>query len=371
MHIVLQLIPKKYLIGGVLALVGVIGLVLMGAVITLVGGLESDSGQEDVTIVGGGIGAGTANVSPQVQQYQPLLEKYASRHGLDPSYVPIMMALMMQESAGRGNDPMQSSESYCGTVGCITSPELSIDQGVSHFKSVLQKANYDIKLTLQSYNFGPGFINFVMKNGGHYTKELAIQFSQQQYQKLKHTGIYRCVRPEMIPYQACYGDSLYTDAVLKYYTGTISVDGKPTTPVSGGNGGNGSKGMTAAQKGMRFVNKTVYVFGGGRNQADIAAGRFDCSSFVRWAFEQVGVNLGPMTSVTTDTIKVQGQAINPKDMQPGDVIFFDTYKIDGHVGIYLGNNQFIGDQSSTGVAIASMAPGTYWSKVFNGRVKRF
>ncbi|WP_338091105.1 C40 family peptidase [Priestia filamentosa] len=161
---------------------------------------------------------------------------------------------------------------------------------------------------------------------------------------------------------------MYVDAVMKYYTGTISVDGKPTTPVSGGNG---SKGMAAAQKGMRFVNKTVYVFGGGRNPADIAAGRFDCSSFVRWAFEQVGVNLGPMTSVTTDTIKVQGQAINPKDMQPGDVIFFDTYKIDGHVGIYLGNNQFIGDQSSTGVAIASMAPGTYWSKVFNGRVKRF
>ncbi|MFP7176522.1 lysozyme family protein [Priestia filamentosa] len=153
MHIVLQLIPKKYLIGGVLALVGLIGLVLMGAVITLVGGIESDSGQEDVAIVGrGGIGAGTANVSPQVQQYQPLLEKYASKHGLDASYVPIMMALMMQESAGRGNDPMQSSESYCGEVGCITSPELSIDQGVSHFKSVLQKANYDIKLTLQSYN---------------------------------------------------------------------------------------------------------------------------------------------------------------------------------------------------------------------------
>ncbi|WRU97871.1 lysozyme family protein (plasmid) [Priestia filamentosa] len=178
----------------------------MGAVITLVGGLESDSGQEDVTIVGGGIGAGTANVSAQVQQYQPLLEKYASKHGLDPSYVPIMMALMMQESAGRGNDPMQSSESYCGEVGCITSPELSIDQGVSHFKSVLEKSNYDLRLCLQSYNFGPGYINFVQKNGGSYTKELAIQFSQQQYQKLKHTGIYRCVRQEMVPYSACYGD---------------------------------------------------------------------------------------------------------------------------------------------------------------------
>ncbi|MFF2444891.1 C40 family peptidase [Priestia megaterium] len=95
------------------------------------------------------------------------------------------------------------------------------------------------------------------------------------------------------------------------------------------------------------------------------------SSCVRWAFEQVGMNVGPMSGVTTDTLKTQGQAINPKDMKPGDVVFFNTYKIDGHVEIYVGNNQFLGCQGKTGVAIASMAKGTDFGELFNGRVKRF
>ncbi|PGO60783.1 lysozyme family protein [Priestia megaterium] len=209
MHIVLQLIPKKYLIGGALILLGLSGLLVMSTIVAITGEFEKGSQQSDVTdIEGGGIGVGTANVSPEVMKYQPLLEKYAQKHGLDASYVPIMMALMMQESGGRGNDPMQSSESFCGSVGCISSPELSVDKGVLHFKSVLEKAHYDLKLCLQSYNFGGGFINYVMKNGGKYTPELAISFSQQQYQKVKHTGIYHCVRPEMVPYSACYGDAV-------------------------------------------------------------------------------------------------------------------------------------------------------------------
>ncbi|MEH7199772.1 lysozyme family protein [Priestia megaterium] len=207
MHIVLQLIPKKYLIGGTLILLGLSGLLIMSTIVAITGEFEKDSQQSDVTeMEGGGIGVGTANVSPEVMKYQPLLEKYAQKHGLDASYVPIMMALMMQESGGRGNDPMQSSESKCGRVGCIQNPEASIDQGVKHFKSVLEKAHYDLELCLQSYNFGPGFIIFVNKNGGHYTKELAIKFSQIQYQKVKHTGNYHCLRPEAVPYQACYGD---------------------------------------------------------------------------------------------------------------------------------------------------------------------
>ncbi len=358
------------MIGGALILLGLSGLLVMSTIVAITGEFESENEQGEVTeIEGGGIGAGTANVSPEVMRYQPLLEKYAQKHGLDASYVPIMMALMMQESGGRGNDPMQSSESKCGSVGCIQNPEASIDQGVKHFKDVLEKAHYDLELCLQSYNFGPGFIIFVNKNGGHYTKELAIKFSQIQYQKVKHTGNYHCLRPEAVPYQACYGDIAYKDAVLKYYTGTITADGKPVVPASGGSGG--KSGVKVIDAGKTLIGKTRYVFGGGRSQSDINAGRFDCSSFVRWAFEQVGVNVGPMSGVTTDTLKTQGQAINPKDMKPGDVVFFDTYKIDGHVGIYVGNNQFLGCQGKTGVAIASMAKGTYFGEKFNGRVKRF
>lgn len=117
--------------------------------------------------------------------------------------------------------------------------------------------------------------------------------------------------------------------------------------------------------GSKYIGNSVYVFGGGRTENDIADGRFDCSSFVHWAFKQAGFEIG----TTTDTIKNNGRPISTDELQPGDLVFFDTYKKDGHVGIYLGNNKFLGSQSSTGVAIASMASG-YWKERFNGRVIR-
>ena len=81
---------------------------------------------------------------------------------------------------------------------------------------------------------------------------------------------------------------------------------------------------------------SVYIFGGGRNQSDIARGRFDCSSFVHWAFKEVGVDLGPLNFTSTETLKHLGERVSPSDIQPGDLVFFDTYKTDGHVGIYIG-----------------------------------
>lgn len=144
-------------------------------------------------------------------------------------YIDIVLALMMQESGGEGPDPMQASESKCGRIGCITSPKESIRYGVAHFLRVLEMAKGDVELTLQSYNFGSGFISYVMKNGGSYTYELAISFSQMMYQKLKHTGIYYCHRPEAIEVNACYGDILYVQAVMRYVNGS-TVDGN-TTPL--------------------------------------------------------------------------------------------------------------------------------------------
>jgi cell wall-associated NlpC family hydrolase len=122
---------------------------------------------------------------------------------------------------------------------------------------------------------------------------------------------------------------------------------------------------TVITEGYKYIGNSVYVFGGGRSQYDIENGRFDCSGFVHWAFTQAGIDVG----LSTDSIKNSGQQVSEKDLQPGDLVFFDTYKKDGHVGIYVGNGKFIGSQSSTGVAIADMSKG-YWNETFNGRVVR-
>ena len=117
--------------------------------------------------------------------------------------------------------------------------------------------------------------------------------------------------------------------------------------------------------GEKYIGNSVYVFGGGRNAYDVSQGRFDCSGFVAWAFAQAGIKVG----AHTDILKNLGKRVSFSEARPGDLVFFDTYKIDGHVGIYLGNGKFIGSQSRTGIAIADMTNG-YYLKKFNGRVIR-
>lgn len=151
----------------------------------------------------------------QVEQYRSLIETYAEQYKVEGE-VETLLAIMMQESGGRGGDPMQSSESLCGEVGCITDPEESIAQGVAYFKKTLDAAKGDRKLAVQSYNFGVGFIPYALKHEGRYTPSVAIQFSQEMYAQAQDPSIYTCKRKEAKQYEACYGDILYVRDVLGY-----------------------------------------------------------------------------------------------------------------------------------------------------------
>ncbi|MFE4035406.1 MULTISPECIES: bifunctional lytic transglycosylase/C40 family peptidase [unclassified Priestia] len=137
--------------------------------------------------------------------------------------------------------------------------------------------------------------------------------------------------------------------------------------------GGSAKGSEAIEKaikvGSSIVGKSPYVWGGGRNQEDINAHKFDCSSYVRWVYSSAGVDLGPVSATTTDTLIKRGKVIKASEMKRGDVIFFDTYKINGHVAIYLGDGKFLNDSSSQGVSVGDLNT-KYWKDRFNGNVRR-
>jgi peptidoglycan endopeptidase LytE len=87
---------------------------------------------------------------------------------------------------------------------------------------------------------------------------------------------------------------------------------------------------------------------------------FDCSGYVGYIFQQSGVKL-PRTSVEMyDSV---GTKVN--DLQEGDLVFFAEGRRTSHVGIYLGNEQFISATSSGGVSVESITTG-YWGKKFVG-----
>lgn len=90
----------------------------------------------------------------------------------------------------------------------------------------------------------------------------------------------------------------------------------------------------------------------------------DCSGLVRYVFKEAwGAEL-PRTSAE---ISKMGENIDKQDLQPGDLVFFNTLKHTfSHVGIYLGDNKFIHSPSAGGsVRIESMDL-SYWKARFNG-----
>ena len=64
----------------------------------------------------------------------------------------------------------------------------------------------------------------------------------------------------------------------------------------------------------------------------------DCSGLTSWCHKQVGISI-PRTSLAQSK---SGKAVNKSDLQPGDLIFWKTTSAEvGHVGMYVGNGQFI------------------------------
>lgn len=125
---------------------------------------------------------------------------------------------------------------------------------------------------------------------------------------------------------------------------------------------------TVIEAGMKWVGKSPYVWGGGRTEADVIAGRFDCSSFVHYCYASAGIQLGDRASVVTFSLVNMGQKVDASEMRRGDLIFFDTYTVDGHIGIYLGDNKFLHDGTSTGVTVSELSG--YYKDKFNGKVRR-
>jgi cell wall-associated NlpC family hydrolase len=90
----------------------------------------------------------------------------------------------------------------------------------------------------------------------------------------------------------------------------------------------------------------------------------DCSGLVRYVFKQSNDIDLPRTSVEMSRV---GEQVDKKDLQPGDLVFFNTLRRTfSHVGIYLGDNKFIhAPTPGSAVRIESMDL-NYWKARFNG-----
>ena len=90
----------------------------------------------------------------------------------------------------------------------------------------------------------------------------------------------------------------------------------------------------------------------------------DCSGLIRYVFQQAtGISL-PRSA--RDQARV-GQSIKRDDLQPGDLVFFNTRRFQfSHVGLYIGENRFIHSPSKGGTVEVVNLDNRYWQKAFNG-----
>lgn len=294
--------------GGWVAIVIILIVVLLGCAVSLFGG-----GSESTSYT---------PVSAEVEAYTPLIQKYAKQYGI-PEYVELIKAVMMQESGGKGGDPMQAAEGsfnkkYPHEPNGIKDPEYSIECGVQELKAALTSAEVEspidmerIKLALQGYNFGNGYISWAKTNYGGYSYANAVEFSAMQAQRLGWEK---------------YGDTQYPAHVLRYYP-----YGRAFT--SGGN--------------QAIVEVALTQLGNEGGQPYWSWYGFDgrvewCACFVSWCSEQCGYlesGIIPKFSLCSDGVnwfKGRGQWQDKNyEPQAGDIIFFD-WGNDGsidHVGI--------------------------------------
>lgn len=294
------------LAGGWIVVLILVIVILFGALFSMVGGSNSST---------------VTPVSAEVEAYEPLIRQYARQYGIE-EYVELIKAVMMQESGGQGTDPMQASECgyntrYPNTPNGITDPEYSIDVGIQNLAACLREAGVEspvdmnhIKLALQGYNYGNGYISWAKENYGGYAYANAVEFSEMMAERNGWSS---------------YGDKEYVSHVLRYYvfgripTGTGSQAIVQVALTQEGNGGD-----------------TYWSWYGFSSREEW------CACFVSWCADQCGyIEAGvipkfSLCSAGMEWFESQGQFMDGSYVPAtGDLVFFD-WGNDGsvdHVGI--------------------------------------
>lgn len=276
-----------------------------------------------------------------VAMWQPLVTEIANANGMG-DYIPLLMAILWQESDGILTDVMQSSESLGLSCNALTDPRASIEAGVKHLKNVMDygnSKNVDFPTIIQCYNYGPGYADFIASNGGVHTAELSNQFSAMMAARGGKSG---------------YGHPTYAEEVLQKMQG-----------VSGGDGLSTEQFNALMQEALKYQGWS-YCSGGASPTTS-----FDCSGLVQWTYKTVGITL-PRTAQQQYE---QCTMIPEEQAKPGDLVFlqgtYDCGDYITHVAIYVGGSRRVYQSGNSGIGYVDYNTDYYqqhWVGI--GRIKR-
>lgn len=115
------------------------------------------------------------------------------------------------------------------------------------------------------------------------------------------------------------------------------------------------KALSIVNYAQKFIG-TPYVWGG----TNLSIG-VDCSGLVYSSYKAYGITLNR----TSKSMFTQGTAVNKDNLKTGDLVFFNTSGSGiSHVGMYVGNNNFI-EAANSGVKLTSLSS-PYAAKTYVG-----
>ncbi|MFB3164826.1 LysM peptidoglycan-binding domain-containing protein [Neobacillus sp. 179-J 1A1 HS] len=152
-------------------------------------------------------------------------------------------------------------------------------------------------------------------------------------------------------------DMIYVGQKLKVTGESAAVTTPAPAPVTGGPAGDFA---TAFIEAAQSVMGVPYVWAGSTING------FDCSGFIYYAANKAGYKIGRYSAAG-----YHSRSYYVDQPQPGDLVFFEnTYKVGiSHLGIYIGDNQFIHADEKKGITISNLS-NPYYTAHFDG-FKRF
>lgn len=286
------------------------------------------------------------NLSDDVKSYEETVSIYCSDYDIE-DYVVYILAIMMVESEGGGNDVM-------GIGDLNITPEESINKGCKIFSDNLKKAQKlgcNTDSVVQAYNYGSDFLDYVSKNGKNYTFELA-----EKYANVKSDGKIETYNNKIAEsyggWKYIYGNMFYVLLVKQYISTAVGSD--------------------LATYALQFVGEGHERFTTYESKNSLAFGADWCAMFVCYCADNLGyIDDGTLfwfNGCTTafnrmlveDTFEYSIAYCGSYVPKSGDLIFFTDNggSSSYHVGIVTGiNGQWISTvEGNTGSS--SISP--YW-----------